>query len=96
MANFLGGSIFIGVEDDGTISGITKPNLEEWVMNIFRDKVHPTILPHYEEIKVDDKRIAIINFPMGTAKPYVVKHNGKEEIYIRMGTISSSVSREQI
>lgn len=96
MANFLGGSIFIGVEDDGTISGITKPNLEEWVMNIFRDKVHPTILPHYEEIKVDDKRIAIINFPMGTAKPYVVKHNGKEEIYIRMGTISCSASREQI
>lgn len=34
--NFKGDRIFSGVEDDGIISGITRPSLEEWVMNKVR------------------------------------------------------------
>ena len=30
------------VEDDGSVSGIQRENLEEWMMNVFRDKIHPT------------------------------------------------------
>lgn len=96
LANFQGGKIFLGVEDDGSISGITRSDLEEWVMNIFRDKIHPTILPYYEEWQIEDKRIAIISFPLGISKPYVVKHNGREDIYIRMGSTSCLATREQI
>lgn len=96
MANFQGGYIILGVEDDGSISGIQRAKLEEWVMNIFQGKIHPMILPYYEEVKLDnDKLVAIVNFPMGISKPYVVRHGGKEEIYIRVGTTSRQATREQ-
>jgi ATP-dependent DNA helicase RecG len=96
LANFQGGRVILGVEDDGSISGIQKDNLEEWVMNIFRDKIHPMILPFYEQIKVDaHNTVAVITFPQGISKPYVVRHAGDETIYIRVGSTSPRATREQ-
>jgi len=96
MANVQGGQVLLGVEDDGTISGIQRKDIEEWVMNTFQNKIHPMILPYYEEVKLDDgKLVAIISFPMGISKPYVVRHSGKEDVYIRMGTTSRLATREQ-
>ena len=97
MANFRGGLIILGVEDDGTISGIQRPNLEEWVMDtVFASKVHPMILPFYEEIAMEaGNRVAVIFFTQGTSKPYVVRHHGREEIYIRVGSTSRRATREQ-
>ncbi len=95
LANFQGGKVIIGVEDDGTISGIHRHNLEEWVMNIFQDKIHPLILPFYEQIKVDDKTVAVISFPPGISKPYVVREKKVEKIYIRVGSTSRAATREQ-
>ncbi|MGA1871940.1 MAG: RNA-binding domain-containing protein [bacterium] len=96
LANFQGGRIFIGVEDDGTISGIQRSNLEEWVMIVFRDKIHPMILPYYEEVLIEkNRKVAIISFPQGITKPYVVRHKGREDIYIRVGSTSQLASREQ-
>lgn len=96
LSNLNGGRIFIGIEDDGAIIGIQRENLQEWIMNVFRDKVHPMIIPFYEEIKVDDKkRVAVISFTQGIAKPYVVRHNGREDIYIRLGDRSELATREQ-
>ncbi|HEW98263.1 MAG TPA: transcriptional regulator, partial [Beggiatoa sp.] len=95
LANFQGGRVILGVEDDGKISGIHRDNLEEWVMNIFQDRIHPLILPFYEEIKVDDKTVAVISFPQGISKPYVVREKKVENIYIRVGSTSRSATREQ-
>ena len=33
MANQQGGTILLGVEDDGTISGIKRDNLQEWIFD---------------------------------------------------------------
>ncbi|WP_457570724.1 RNA-binding domain-containing protein [Desulfovulcanus sp.] len=97
LANFKGGKIILGVEDDGTITGIKRDNLEEWVMDtVFARYVHPMILPFYEEIQVDDeRRVAVITITQGTAKPYVVRHNDREEIYVRVGSSSRRATREQ-
>jgi ATP-dependent DNA helicase RecG len=96
MANFQGGKLLLGVEDDGTVSGIQRPHLEEWVMNVMQDKIHPLMLPFYEEIKLDDgKVVAVISFPQGISKPYVLRDKGKEEIYIRVGSTSRLATREQ-
>ncbi len=96
MANFQGGKLLLGVEDDGTVSGIQRPNLEEWVMNVMQDKIHPLMLPFYEEIKLaGGKAVAVISFPQGISKPYVLRDRGKEEIYIRVGSTSRLATREQ-
>jgi len=96
IANFQGGRVLLGVEDNGTVSGIQRQGLEEWVMNAFQSKIHPMILPFYEEVRLDDgKQVAIVSFPIGISKPYVVSNGGREEIFIRVGTTSRLATREQ-
>jgi ATP-dependent DNA helicase RecG len=96
LANFQGGRILLGVEDDGSISGIARSNLEEWVMDtVFGRFVHPQILPFYEEIALDGgARVAVISFTQGTSKPYVVRTKDREEMYVRVGTTSRQATRE--
>ena len=97
LANFQGGRILIGVDDDGMITGIQRDDLERWVMDtVFGRTVHPMILPFYEEIRVDEQhRVAVITISQGVTKPYVVRHHGREDIYIRIGSTSQLASREQ-
>ena len=97
MINHNGGVIVLGVEDDGSISGIQNENLEEWIMDaVVARKVHPQILPSYQEILIDaDRRVAILSFTQGVSKPYVLRHNGREDIFIRVGSTTRLTSREQ-
>ena len=99
LANFQGGRILLGVDDDGTISGIQNrgnSSTEEWVMQCFRDKVHPQIIPYYEEITVEPAlKVAVITIEQGASKPYVLRHKGQERICIRSGTTSRDASREE-
>ena len=98
MANFQGGMILLGVDDDGTIKGIHRANLEEWIMDtVIGRHVHPVIIPHYQEIRLDHgKRVAVVSISPGMAKPYVLRHNDREDVYIRMGSTSRLATREQI
>ena len=41
FSNLSGGMVLLGVEDNGTISGITRAALEEWIMTACRDKIRP-------------------------------------------------------
>lgn len=97
MANVKGGRLLLGVEDDGSITGIQRECLEEWVMDaVFGAKVHPLLLPFYEEVLTDNgKRVAVVTFTEGTAKPYVVRHQSREDIFIRVGSTSRMATREQ-
>lgn len=96
LVNFQGGRVILGVEDDGTISGVQRDNLEEWVMNVIHDRIHPLILPFYEEIKIDDTNtLAVITVTQGISKPYVARERGEEKIYIRAGSTSRLATREQ-
>ena len=88
--------MILGVEDDGTISGLKQKNAQEWVINVFRDKVFPQIIPFYEELQLgDQQRVAVITIAPGISKPYMLKHSNREEIYIRMGDRSELASIEQ-
>ena len=96
LVNFQGGRILLGVEDNGAISGLQRPDMEEWVMNVAADKVHPLVLPFYEEVNMGEAgRVAVLTFPQGNSKPYVRRHKGAEEIFIRVGSTSRAATREQ-
>jgi ATP-dependent DNA helicase RecG len=96
FANLQGGRLFLGVEDNGDISGIQRENVQDWVFNVLSDKIHPLLIPFYEEIKIDEtKRVAVISVTSGPSKPYVVRHNKREDIYIRMGSTTILAAREQ-
>jgi ATP-dependent DNA helicase RecG len=97
MANLRGGRVLLGVEDNGVISGVQREDLETWVMDtVFGRYVHPMLLPFYELVTFEDgKRVAVISIAMGTAKPYVLRHNSREDIYVRLGSTSRLATREQ-
>ena len=96
LVNFQGGRILLGVEDNGAISGLQRSGTEEWVMNVAADKVHPLVLPFYEEVDTGEAgRVAVLTFPQGNSKPYVRRNNGAEEVFIRVGSTSRAATREQ-
>jgi ATP-dependent DNA helicase RecG len=90
LANFKGGHILLGVDDNKNIVGITRPNLSEWVADtVFGRYVHPLMLPYYEEVTMDDgRRVAVITIGPEISKPYVVRENDRETAYIRIGNVS--------
>ncbi len=96
FANMNGGIVLVGVEDDGNISGIQRNNLQEWLMDtVIGRYVHPFILPDYEEISIEGKRVAVVKIPQGTSKPYVLKHNDRKDIYVRYGNTCQLAGLEQ-
>lgn len=99
FSNFRGGMLLLGVEDDGQISGITRPrqDLEEWVMNTCRDKIRPGIIPFFEVLRDIEpgKDVALISVTRGFAV-HSVWHNAKHHYYIRVGTQSREPTPEEL
>lgn len=100
FANGNGGKILLGVRDNGDICGITRDDLQSWLMDtVIHHYVHPMLIPFYEEIEMDfggeRKRVAVLDVPMGAAKPYVVKNKGRQDVYIRIGDTNRLATREQ-
>ena len=70
FANSFGGSILIGVEDNGTITGVNNAaQVEEWVTNICRQNVVPPIQTAINIEKVNNYDVLHIEVPKGKDKP---------------------------
>ncbi|MDM8524720.1 putative DNA binding domain-containing protein [Desulfococcaceae bacterium HSG8] len=71
FANTNGGIILLGVGDDGTIHGLPEEkNYEEWVANIARNNVLPSVCTDFSLVSAEGKKIAAISVPKGRDKPY--------------------------
>lgn len=93
FSNSEGGMILIGVDDEGSIKGVKDDKIEETVMNICRNNCIPHIIPLYESIEVEGKRIAVITVPKGLNKPY---YTADHKYYIRVGTTKRIASKEEL
>jgi ATP-dependent DNA helicase RecG len=94
--NVRGGIIYIGVEDDGTISGIDinrKASLEETIVNVCRNNILPPIIPDIEIVKCGDKWIAKLIIAEGLSKPYQTIGGN---LFIRAGSSKRVSSREEL
>lgn len=98
LANLRGGCVLLGVEDDGSVSGVTRPDLEEWVMNVCRDKIRPEIIPFYEIVRDVDpgKSVALVRIDPGWASAHCVWHNQRRSYYIRVGSTSREASETEL
>lgn len=97
FSNSQGGYILLGVEDDGTITGIEslrkKKNVEEWIINISRQNVHPQVQIEYQEFEWNNKWIGVVSIPKGKDKPYQTI-DGK--FYIRVGSTNRLASIQEL
>lgn len=97
FSNLSGGTVLLGVEDDGSISGITRQDLEEWVMTACRDKIRPSIIPFFEVVRevAPGKDVAIVSVTRGY-DVHSLWHNNRNTYYIRVGTQSREPSPEEL
>ncbi len=90
FGNSNGGTIYIGVEDDGSIRGLDDPDdVITRVTNSIRDSIRPDITLFTEAFteRREDKIIVRITVQRGTARPYYISGKGirPEGVYVRQG-----------
>ena len=99
LLNLNGGHILLGVENDGTVSGITRDRgaAEEWVMEVARTHVQPATIPYWEVIDWEAGRsVGIVSLPANAAdKPYKVKRGPVWLTKVRVGTTTRDATREE-
>ena len=97
FSNFEGGTVLLGVDDDGSVVGLTRDRLEEWVMTTCRDKIRPGIIPFFEVIRDVEpgKNVAIVRVPRGV-DVHSQWHNNRNTYYIRVGTQSREPTPEEL
>ena len=97
FANLHGGTVLLGVADDGTIRGLTRTHLEEWVMSACRDKNRPELIPHFALVRdaSPGKDVAVVRVERGW-RVHHVWHDNHRTYYIRVGTQRREASPEEL
>ena len=99
LLNHEGGSILLGVEDGGAVTGLGREPLraEEWVMQVSRDHLQPPVIPTWEVVEWDSGvRVGIVTVPANAPdKPYKVKHGNSWVTKVRVGSTTRDASREE-
>ncbi len=99
VLNLEGGHILLGVEDDGTVSGLTRdlPAAEQWVMNVCREQVRPAVIPYWETVPWDSGRVVgVMSLPADSPdKPYKAKRGTAWVTFVRVGSTSREATREE-
>ena len=93
FANTKGGTLYIGVSNDGSVVGVK--NADQVMLqlnNMIRDSIKPdvTMFVGYETQHVTDKDIIAVTIQKGTDRPYYLGSKGLKPsgVYVRNGTSS--------
>lgn len=93
FANTNGGKLYIGIEDDGKVIGVSYPDaIVLRLTNSIRDSIKPdvTLFTTCERVCVQDKEVVVLTVQKGTACPYYLSSKGIRPIgvYVRQGASS--------
>ena len=90
FANCDGGTLYIGVDDDGTVCGVD--DIDDTMLrvtNAIRDAVRPDITMFVEchNDVINQKPVVCVTVQRGTARPYYLQRKGirPEGVYVRQG-----------
>lgn len=93
FANTKGGTLYIGVSNDGSVEGVK--NADQVILqlnNMIRDSIKPdvTMFVGYKTQHIGDKDIIAVTIQKGTDRPYYLGSKGLKPsgVYIRNGTSS--------
>ena len=90
FANAYGGKILIGIEDDGSIVGVSdavRNRVYDEFPNSLYDSTSPGLLAEIYEKRIGEKSILIIEIPSSIKKPVFLKEEGLPKgVYLRAGS----------
>lgn len=94
FSNTNGGTLLIGVDDNGTVTGIgSRKDIEEWAANVVRNNVVPATRPEISLCRFGGKQLLIIEVPRGLDKPYQTI-DGK--FWVRVGSTNRMATKEEL
>jgi ATP-dependent DNA helicase RecG len=97
FCNSGGGTLLIGVNDDGTVSGLIREDmarLNQLVSNASSQSVRPAINPATENVLLADGLVMVVSIANGMSKPYMDKD---DVIWVKSGSDKRrATSREEI
>ena len=98
FANTDGGTIYIGVENDGTVRGLSQVDQEyTQITNGIRDAITPDVTL-FVRYTIQENQVVRLEVSEGTNKPYYLKSKGLKPsgVFVRQGTSSVPASPEAI
>ncbi len=97
LCNTVGGRIFIGVNDDGSVRGLSGADvarLNQLIANAASQVVRPAVNPLTENVPHPNGTVMVVSIPEGISKPYMDK-NGT--IWMKNGSDKRrATSREEL
>ena len=99
FANTAGGDLYIGVDDDGNVVGLTdSPDVEERLASAVRDNISPSLVGSVvtELLKIQGKVVLRVHVDAGLLKPYCLDPKDASGIYIRRRDTNSLASLDDI
>lgn len=101
FANSDGGTLYIGINDDGTVNQISDTDACMLkVTNTIRDSVKPDVsmFCQVSTVDVDGKPVVRVEVQRGTARPYYIAGKGirPEGVYVRQGASNAPATETAI
>jgi len=93
FSNSNGGTIIIGVDDNGKIVGKSNKDSSDRITKIIRSHCNPMPKVKIEDIVIEDMSILLVIIEEGENKPYILKDRG---IYIRAQSTDRIANRAEI
>jgi hypothetical protein len=95
FSNTDGGTIFVGVEDSGTVVGVRNPEtVEQTIANFIEEFCEPPVTPIYDVVEAGSLKVLAVSVPVGSDRPYVHRPTGA--IYVRRGSHDRPARRSEI
>ncbi len=92
FANFEGGIILVGINDNGEITGCSKKGTEEFIINVCRNNVRPALIPVIERIVIDEKII----YAVSINKEATACATSKGLFFIRVGSTKQIPTQQEL
>lgn len=99
LANTLGGDLYVGVNRDGTVTGVSDPDrAENEIVRVARDAVYPPILPllTFGRLTKNGKTVLVVHVYPGPNRPYRTDPRDVETVFVRTCSTTHIASIEQI
>jgi len=96
MSNSLGGIIYIGVNDDCTIEGISQEEVRKynsWISDAASQLIRPAIYPQTRTVEVEGKILMLIEVSEGSSKPY---QDHKGAFWVKTGSDKRVASSQEL
>ena len=91
--NAEGGVLWLGIEDDGTVSGVADVDAaRQRVDQVLANNVTPRATAFVEQVEVEGKRLLKITLPRGLDRPYYTQRG---QCYVRQNPGKRLASREE-